>query len=139
MPSVVLSVFAAELFLKCLLLMEGKTPPNAHHLGKLFNLLSAEAKERITKMWDHSTFIRRKEFEANERKLETVVPGIKIPRDLPTALNDCGGAFNRMRYLYEDPNNIKFYIIDFPEILRRYILKLRPGWKPHKEHEQRQG
>jgi hypothetical protein len=97
---------------------------------RLFDLLSVEARNQITKMWDHSVFLRRREFEENERKLAPVMPGIKIPRDLPTALHDCGDAFNRMRYLYEDPNNIKFYIIDFPEILRRYILKLRPSWKP---------
>jgi hypothetical protein len=130
MPSCVMAVFAAELFLKCIILIEGEAPPDAHHLRKLFDLLSDDAKAQITKMWDHSMFIRRKEFEENERKLQPLMPGIKIPRDLLSALDDCGDTFKKMRYLYEDPNNIKFYIIDFPEILRRYVLKLKPAWKP---------
>ena len=39
----------------------------------------------------------RREFEKNEKLL-----GIKIPRELRSALVDGGDAFERMRYIYEE-------------------------------------
>ena len=40
-PSMVLSAFAAELYLKCLFVIEtGRSAPDTHDLRKLFSLLS---------------------------------------------------------------------------------------------------
>ena len=82
----------------------------------------------MTSLWDTSVGIHAKEFEDSEKKLRGKIPGIKIPWDLLTALADCGDAFERMRYIYEDPPNAKFYIINLPPILHDLILEIMPTW-----------
>jgi HEPN domain-containing protein len=124
MPAVVLSAFADELFLKCLLLLEGKTPPDIHHLAELFNKLEQTTKDMIEAGWNAAVQANEHEFAENERKLN-----ITIPRDLPTALADCGDTFRLMRYIYDDPLAVKFYIIDLPQVLRDVILARKPEWK----------
>jgi HEPN domain-containing protein len=52
MPAMVLSAFAAELFLKCLLILEDQTPPDSHHLGTLFKRLHNKRKSRIEELWN---------------------------------------------------------------------------------------
>ena len=101
LPAIVLSAFAAELFLKCLLILDGQTPPDAHHLKTLFKRLHNKKKARIEELWNKSVAARSDEFENTERKLS-----IKIPRDLQSALADCGNAFEGMRYVYEDPTKV---------------------------------
>ena len=123
MPAMVLSAFSAELFLKCLLILDGQRPPDVHHLRTLFELLHPQRKVRIEELWDKSVAANVHEFENTERLLD-----IKIPRDLKTALSDCGNAFDGLRYVYEDPSKVKFYIIDFARIVRTVILEFRPDW-----------
>jgi hypothetical protein len=124
MPAIVLSAFAAELFLKCLLLLDSETPPNTHDLKALFAGLSDQRKKRIEELWDKAVAANVKEFENTERQL-----GISLPRDLGSALSDCGNAFEGMRYLYEDPTKVKFYIVDFAPVLRATILEIKPEWE----------
>jgi hypothetical protein len=47
MPSSLCSAFPLELYLKCLLAIEGKTIPTIHNLEKLFNRISPLNQERI--------------------------------------------------------------------------------------------
>ena len=96
-PAMVLSAFAAELFFKSLLLLEGTDPGNTHNLHTLFKRLHNKTKDAIEARWDQSMVDRNHEFEKNEKLL-----GIKIPRELRSALVDCGDAFERMRYIYEE-------------------------------------
>src|ERR1700674_3293155 len=54
-PAMVISAFASELFLKCLLVVENKEPPrNVHNLAKLFGLLEQARQGRIQTLWDKS-------------------------------------------------------------------------------------
>ena len=116
MPSMVLSAFAAELFLKTLLVLEGQNPPEIHHLGTLFKRIhNNRTKTQIKALWDASVAEREGEFQQNKRFL-----GITIPRDLRSALSDCGDAFKLLRYAYEDPAKGKFYIVDFPKFSYNY-------------------
>lgn len=124
MPSMVLSAFSSELFLKCLLLLEEKPSVETHRLNLLFGQLRDETKSIIRKQWSIAVATNERELIENEKKL-----GITIPRDLDTALQDCGGAFVLLRYVYEAPNDAKFYIIDLPQVLREVIDQLTPEWK----------
>ncbi len=124
MPAMVMSAFASELFLKCLLLLEGQTPPDLHHLGSLYKRLHNKRKARIAQLWDAEVAAHANQFAENERRL-----GVSIPRDLKTALFDCGDAFEGLRYIYEDPLRVKFYIIHFAPILHRAVLEVRPDWR----------
>jgi hypothetical protein len=46
-----LQAFISELLLKCLIRIEGGTPPQIHDLLDLFNLLSPPTRERLEVMW----------------------------------------------------------------------------------------
>ena len=123
-PAMTLSAFAAELFLKSLLIVEGTTPPGSHNSNTLFKRLHNKTKEALRIRWDGNVAAREKELAENERRLD-----VQIPRDLDTALADCGDAFEKMRYLYEDPINVKFYITDLAGIVRDHIIVVRPDWR----------
>lgn len=136
MPGMVLSAFASELFLKCLLVIEGKeipgwrnkaSNPNArprdpHHLKNLFELLPRGTQFRVGDYWDFKVSERHDQL----REIE-IRDQVKIPRDLPTALAECGGAFVGLRYIYEDPSRTNFYITDLPDVLHDVVLE-RTHW-----------
>ena len=119
-PSMVLSAFAIELFLKCLLLLEGKELDRTHTLNVLFRKLSHKRKRRIEEVWDKEA---RPKVDTLRRKF-----GLSHPSDLSNALATCGKAFEHMRYGYEDPDRQVFYLGELPTILWRTILELRPEW-----------
>jgi hypothetical protein len=119
-PTMVISVFAAELFLKCLLVLEQQDVPPTHRLDVLYRGLSHNQKRRIDELW-----------EADARpKISRFGKEMNVPTDLPNALVKCGSAFERLRYFYEDPDGVLYYIGDFAWILMRAIVEIKPEWKP---------
>ena len=119
-PSMVLSAFAIELFLKCLLLLEGKEVDRTHTLNALYQKLSHNRKRRIDEVWEKEA---RPKVDMLNRQF-----GFAHPSDLPNALVTCAKAFEHMRYGYEDPDRQVFYLGELPTILRRTILDIRPDW-----------
>ncbi len=123
-PSIVMSAFASELFLKCLRALEAPTVPTGHDLSKLFKGLRPNIQNNVIKRWD--------EYMATiSDKLDIVEnhSGDKIPRDFVPALNKCKDAFTVMRYKYEKPDKGTFYIQELPNILYNVILEQRPEWE----------
>jgi hypothetical protein len=119
-PTLVLSAFAAELFLKCLLLIEGQKVEPIHRLDILFRRLSHKRKRRIEEMWNADA----------RAKLEPIRTMKNVPTDLPNALVKCGKAFDQLRYFYEDPESVIYYIGDFAWVLMRAIVEIKPEWAP---------
>jgi hypothetical protein len=118
-PSMVMSAFAIELFLKCLLVLEGKEYGRIHSLDVLYQKLSPKQKRRIEEVWDREA--RPKVEKLNQQF------GLG-PSDLPNALVTCGRTFEHMRYGYEDPDRQAFYLGELPTILWRIILDIHPEW-----------
>jgi HEPN domain-containing protein len=50
-PICVLAAFTSELLLKCLIRIEGGSPPREHDLLCLFNQLNAPTQEQLAAMW----------------------------------------------------------------------------------------
>jgi hypothetical protein len=118
-PSMVMSAFASELLLKCLLLIENCEIVQTHRLDKLFQQLSHTQKRRIDAIW-----------EAKARpRVEGFCRMYGLPSDLANALVTCGQAFERLRYGYEDPDKQRFYIAELPRILCEVIIEDRPEWR----------
>src|SRR5262245_41642800 len=84
-PSMVMSAFAIELFLKCLLLSEGKELDRIHSLNVLFRRLSHKQKRRIEEVWEKEA---RPKVDELRRKFN-----LSYPSDLPNALVTCARAF----------------------------------------------
>jgi hypothetical protein len=123
-PSAVLNTLADELFLKAMLLIEGKEPPRTHNLAKLFQLLDSDTQIKIEILWDASALANKHNFAKHEAR-----HGITIPRDLKITLDSCGDFFEKGRYIYEDPNAVKFWLSDLPPVLKSVVLTLKPEWK----------
>jgi hypothetical protein len=70
-------------------------------------------------------------WDADARlKLAGLAKVQNLPTDLPNALFQCSSAFE-LRYAYEnDFNNVRYYVGDFPWILMRAIIEMKPEWTP---------
>jgi hypothetical protein len=119
-PTMVLSAFAAELFLKCLLVMESGAAPPIHRLDLLFKRVSHKRQRRINELWETH----------GRPKLMPLCRALKLPSDLGNALSKCGTAFENVRYYYENPQKVVYYIGDFAWILMRVIVEIKPEWTP---------
>jgi len=116
--SMILNAFASELFIKCILLIEGKTPPPTHKLDVLFRQVGHKTKRNIEAIWDAQARPKLTHMSVNHGH----------PLDLPNAIVTCANSFERLRYHYEDPSKTFFYIGELPEILHRIILEIKPEW-----------
>lgn len=118
-PSMVLSAFAIELLLKCLLALEGTEIPETYKLDVLFRRISHKKKRRIEELWDLNARSKVKQF----------CKAHGLPDDLPNAMVECASAFENMRYIYEEPET-RFYIGDLGQQLIDVIVEIKPEWKP---------
>ena len=114
---------ATELYLKCLLTVEGSQIPKVHNLKYLFNQVSRESRGKIRRR--HNRLAKKHPGLSNFRKI-----GIKT--DLDSLLEDGQDVFKLFRYLFEGiPNRMQpvgFALELFGHIIRNRILDLRPKW-----------
>lgn len=125
-PIIMLSAFASELYLKCLICGDLGAAPRGHSLLPLFNKLGAASQEAIEKRWDEAVSLR----ESDLRELEQV-RGKPIPRSLVNALKLSGQSYEEVRYLYEQAPRYYSAIGDLPLVLRLAIKDLEPTWIPN--------
>jgi hypothetical protein len=124
-PLIVLDALTSELFLKCLICIETGDTPRGHNLERLFNQLSKATRTRIQSYWDSEISTRRREKWDNFERV-----GLKVSRDLPTALANGNNAFERYRYSYEgNTQDLHYYLEDLPPLLERLILEMKPEFE----------
>jgi hypothetical protein len=124
-PSMVLSVFASELYLKCLLCVENGTVPNTHDLEKLFGALPVPVRRELDDRWDAD--IRHPAKQKVLDQIRQKPAGKEIQLDLRYALKKGANAFQELRYFYEQERSF-FMLLDFPYLLRATVLKRFPAW-----------
>jgi len=123
-PHMVLSAFASELYLKCLLCLEKGSVPQTHNLKALFRDISTLAKKRIEQIWD--AYAASPGVQELWKFIESTT-GKPFHRDFAAVLERSSTAFNELRYLHED-NSGSFLAGDLPQMLRTVILERRPLW-----------
>ena len=124
-PAMVLSAFASELYLKCLLCIETGTVPPTHNLKNLFKRLQPNTQRRLEELWD--TDIRRPERQRSIEHMCQLPRGNELRLDLLYALDMGANAFTELRYYYEKQSSY-FLLSDFPNLLRAVILERMPSW-----------
>jgi hypothetical protein len=125
-PAMVLSVFASELYLKCLLCVETGTVPDTHNLKALFKRLQPTTRRALEDLWDAHirTPLRQKAMDA----IRTLPEGQNLRLDLQYALDIGANSFTELRYIYEKKKTF-FLLSDFPDLLRKVILDRLPAGK----------
>jgi hypothetical protein len=126
-PVMVISAFASELFLKCLICLEAGKSPHRHHLKPLFDRLPKHIQDRVEELWNQIVVpLRKPLFDAAERE-----SGRPVPRDFRSALKAGNNAFGDIRYSYEpeQAKKVAFYIGDLPLLLRTVTWELKPEWR----------
>jgi hypothetical protein len=121
-PQMMISVFAIELYLKCLLCLETGTLAQTHNLKALFRDLSVATRTRIEQLWNDHTPSLEPYFAVLEQTL-----GKPIPRDFITRLDMSSRALTELRDIHEDESGA-FLVGDLPPMLRAVILEKRPLW-----------
>jgi hypothetical protein len=124
-PSMVLSVFASELYLKCLLCIETDKVPRGHDLKGLFLRLNLSTRKRLEDLWDES--LRRPERQRELNCIRGLPEGDRLQSDLLYILGIGANAFEELRYLYETKRSY-FLLHNFPDMLQKVILEKRPSW-----------
>jgi HEPN domain-containing protein len=124
-PTLVLSAFASELYLKTLICIETGDTPRGHNLEDLFMAWRVETRHDIDGLWD--TDIRSPLKKVSLEQLRATEKGKDVRNDLRYALKIGARDFEAMRYFYEKEDS-HFLLADFPYILRLAILKRHPDW-----------
>ena len=121
-PHMVLSAFASELYLKCLICLETCNAPPTHNLRALFRDLSLHTRMRIEQLWNNHMPQLEELWTFIEKETKK-----SIPRDLVGLLDISSKAFTQLRYAHEDDSG-SFMVGDLPVMLRTVILEKRPLW-----------
>jgi HEPN domain-containing protein len=125
-PALMLSAFASELYLKCLICVETNSVPSTHNLDGLFKELRVSTRHELDDLWDYD--IR------NPGKLEIIEQARKMPGaegirlDLRYALEIGAESFVDLRYFYENEESYCL-LQDFPVLLKKAVLKRFPSWE----------
>ena len=129
-PAMVMSAFASELYLKCILCLEQGHPHREarHDLVKLFSHVGPAMQKQIEAAWDAQVAASRLHLDLMDSHPDFANSPKKPPRDLRGALEDGRNGFQDIRYGYEERGGGFFVIMNLPPIIRQTILRLKPEY-----------
>lgn len=125
-PQIVLGAFTVELYLKCLLHLQGRRVPDTHLLQMLFHALDTKTQQAFREGWDAHM--------ATDPQLQRIIPvaervsGKSIGHDFDWHIAAANRAFVEIRYAYEEAPRTGFFLGSFLSWIRNYILSKRPEW-----------
>jgi hypothetical protein len=123
-PCVVMAAFSIELYVKCLICIEGHSVPRGHHLKNLFDRLNGKTQKELAGLWSADNESR------NEFRVKLPLRWRdSVSDDVREALSQGARAFEELRYAYEGEPTCRFYIDTMPRMLRRMILRRKPEWR----------
>ena len=123
-PMVICSAYSLELYLKCLILIEGGKSGSLHDLEKLFSKITPESQEIV-----------RASYEARRPKVNAGLAAIPVPKtDFDFVLHWSAKAFEHFRYAFEGLVHSQEGWMAGPicDCVRERIVELRPDWKIQK-------
>jgi hypothetical protein len=124
-PANVLSVFASELYLKCLLCVETGSVPDIHNLKALFKRLQPGTRRELVGLWDADIRLPYRQRVLDH--IRNMPEGKNLRSDLIYALDVGANSFTVLRYFYEK-QEVFFILDEFPNMLRKVILNRFPEW-----------
>jgi hypothetical protein len=128
-PLAVNHAFCLEIYLKCLVILEGGTPGRDHRLKNLFELLDPSTQEKAKRHYDE---IRSSDPYSQYKAAELKRLGRDPEREsnFDAAILSGSDAFVKMRYAYEGIASENYLLMPLEFAIRRIILERNPSWKP---------
>jgi hypothetical protein len=122
LPWVMCASFSSELYLKCLVLIEGNNYGKDHDLKDLFGRLTQDSQNEIRNCYEPKRAAQEAVYRAS---------GVPIPRsDFDYVLEVSSKSFVKFRYAYEGINGpVGWAMGPADDCLRERIVKLRPDWR----------
>ncbi len=96
MPAMAISVFASELYLKCLLCVEADNVPSTHNLKSQFGQLQQQTRRELDDLWDID--VRQPHKRIMIENMRALPKGEKLRLDLRYALDVGANSFMELRY-----------------------------------------
>jgi hypothetical protein len=126
MAGVTCASFALELFLKCLLAMEGKDVPDLHDLWHLFARLNKATQVKVRGNFEPYLMDAGRHIAASAKRAGYPIPTV----DFDFVLNASRKAFPLTRYIYEGglPGGQGWVADGILEAARKTILDAHPDW-----------
>ncbi|CUU20835.1 hypothetical protein CDS [Bradyrhizobium sp.] len=124
LPCIVMQAFSIELYIKCLICLEGHPIPRGHHLKNLFDRLNGKTQKELSVLWTADN-----ESREAFRKMLPAQFHSAVSDDVRQALSDGARAFEELRYAHEGEPACRFYIDTIPRMLRQIIWQRKPDWR----------
>ncbi|MGA2440949.1 MAG: HEPN domain-containing protein [Tepidisphaeraceae bacterium] len=118
-PIIAMCAFSFELYLKCLIVLDGGAPPRLHDLEKLFAQLNPRRKAEVEEKYDE------------ERRTSPLSGGDDYSANRVLARSK--EAFESHRYIYEfeNPRSADSWMCQkLANVVRDIIIKQCPEWLP---------
>jgi len=132
LPYFVLSAFSIEVYLKCLLAIEGREIYDTHDLHELFQELGKENKRAIQKTWAEWQNHLKNGLKIMEARKEDPVRLAMFRKQmmgsLPKLLKEGAKTFVTYRYFYEKNPRHGYGLQMLPPMLKARILEVKPEW-----------
>ena len=119
-PMFVVQAFATELYLKCLLVLDGAVPWG-HELYTLFGELKPDRKIRIEHFYKEHNDADVAFFDAQQAQPDVIF-------SLEFSLREMNKAFEKWRYAYESPGPQNSFLGQPWLAVRSAILEIKPEW-----------
>jgi HEPN domain-containing protein len=119
--------FCLEVYLKCLLWLEGKTINREHKLADLFKMLEEPTQEKAKQYYEYyrSQSLYSQAMDADLRRLGR---DPSTETEFGAALEKGSEAFVTMRYAYEGEFGRNYLLVPLELGIRKIILERNPDW-----------
>ncbi len=123
---IICKAFALELYLKCLIRIEGNSYGREHDLKKLFHLITKPRRSEIISRWQVNADTLREEIHSLYSRTGRHLPNV----DFNFVLTTSKDAFTLFRYIFEGIEPDKAWLADsIMETIRDTILSMHPDWE----------
>jgi len=121
-PMVICAAFSLELYMKCLILIEGGAS-KGHDLKDLFSKTTSASQKKVRESYEP--------YKAKADAMYAAFKGVPVPKtDFDFVLGASAKAFEHFRYAYEGAveDQEGWMASDISECVKERVVELKPEW-----------
>ena len=116
-PAIVCSAFSVELFIKCLVMVEGGGAPRGHQLKALFSLLSQSSQAAVAQRFGELVG-----SNPTARAMTAQFPHISL--EIEDVLDTVNRVFEQWRYAYEGEAGSAYGLGELAQAVQERVVEL---------------